>query len=245
MVVSGKTTVFGCFFRRDSYLCREGVCLFNRYNMEIKGVLTGDIIHSTTIQADWRERLLETIRGLVDELQLLSPMRMEFFRGDSFQILVEKPGECLTIAVLLRAGLKSKTPEESAQLWDARIAVGVGDVTYTSEQVVVSDGDAFRFSGWAFDELGKRTLAVRTPWQEVNDELRVSTAFADDIISGWSVSQAEAVYLSLLHQTSQKDIAAYLQKTAQNISKLLSTGKETLIRLYLERYEQIILNKGK
>lgn len=73
------------------------------------------------------------------------------------------------------------------------------------ESVTESDGEAFRNSGWEFDELGKRKLAIRTPWQNMNDELKVSTAFADDIVSEWSVAQAQAIYASLIHSKRKRD----------------------------------------
>lgn len=217
----------------------------NRYslknNMDIKGVITGDIISSTTIETKWKKFLLNTIQKVVGELKILSPSKIEMFRGDSFQIIVDKPEAALRVAVLLRAGLRGNTPKGSKQPWDARIAVGIGEISYQSEEVVVSDGEAFHFSGWEFDELGKRRLSIRTRWSNVNEELKVSTAFADDIISHWSVTQAEVVYLALLLQKPQKDIALKTNKTTQSISKLVSAGKENLIRIYLERYSNIIL----
>ena len=188
--------------------------------------------------------LLDTIQEIVHELEVLSPMRLEFFRGDSFQIVVDNPVETLKITVLLRAGLKCRTPKGSEQLWDARMAIGIGSIAYSSEKVVVSDGEAFHLSGWEFDELGKRKLSVRTPWKEVNDELKVSTAFADDIISGWSATQAQVIYLTFLNKEFyQKEIALRLNKSAQSVSKLLSAGKESLIRFFLERFAQIMIKR--
>jgi hypothetical protein len=94
------------------------------------------------------------------------------------------------------------------------------------------------------DEIGKRRLAVRTRWEDVNDELKVSTAFADDIISGWSFSQAFVIYSALLYQIPQREIAHEINKSAQNVSKLLGAAKENLIRMYLERYA-VLINKYK
>lgn len=213
------------------------------YKMDIKGVITGDVVHSTTIKVDWREQLIESIQKVANELMILSPLKIEFFRGDSFQLIIDKPNEALRIAILLRAGLKGNTPPESKNTWDARIAIGIGEVSYISDKIVVSDGEAFHFSGWELDEIGKRKLSIRTKWNDVNEELKVSTAFADDIISGWTCSQAQVVYPTLLYQTPQKDIAKKYNKTAQNISKLLGAAKENLIRIYLERYSVLITNK--
>ena len=187
--------------------------------------------------------MLDAIYTLEEELTTLSALRVELFRGDSFQIVVDNPEEALKIAVLFRAGLKSKTPKDIRKPWDARISLGVGGISYEADKVVVSDGEAFRLSGRELDEIGKRRLTVKTRWEDINAELKISTAFADDIISGWSYAQAQAVYLTLLHQNTQKDVAARLDKTAQNISKLLGAAKENLIRNYLDRYYILITEK--
>lgn len=211
----------------------------------MKGIITGDIIGSTSIPSEQRQLLPDAVMQAAADLERISPLKCELFRGDSFQVMVEQPELSLTIAVLMRAGLKRRTPHDSKSAWDARIAVGIGDVDYESEHLTVSDGEAFHYSGREFDKLGKRNLAVLTRWDEVNDELSVSTSFADDIINGWTVSQAEAVYLSLGERMAQKDIALQLGKTKQNVSKLLASAKEPLISLYLERFVQIIHSKEK
>ncbi|WP_418992428.1 hypothetical protein [Alistipes sp.] len=209
----------------------------------MKGVITGDIVRSTAVGPALRTRLLEAVRKTAQELEMLSDLKIELYRGDSFQILVDDPVQALRIAVLLRAGLRCNTPDREKSRWDARLAVGVGEIEYASGEVATSDGPAFRNSGREFDELGKKRLAVRTPWPEVNDELRVSTAFADDVISGWTPRQSPALYLSLLHPMNQREIAAVLSQSGQNVSKLLGAGREPLIRLYLERYELLVSRK--
>ena len=110
----------------------------------------------------------------------------------------------LKIALLIRAGLQGKTTEASSNKWDARLSIGHGTINYTSDQIITSDGEAYRNSGREFDALGKRRLALRTPWEAVNDEFAVSTAFADDIISGWSITQAQTIYQSLFYDINQR-----------------------------------------
>lgn len=211
----------------------------------MKGIITGDIIGSTSIPSGQRQLLPDAVTQAAADLERISPLKCELFRGDSFQIMVERPELSLTIAVLMRAGLKRRTPRDNRTAWDARMSVGIGDVDYESEHLTVSDGEAFHYSGREFDKLGKRNLAVRTRWDDVNEELAVSTSFADDIINGWTVNQAEAVCLSLGDGMAQKDIAVQLGKTKQNVSKLLASAKEPLISLYLDRFIQIIHSKEK
>lgn len=209
---------------------------------KIKGVITGDIIDSSAIQIKYRDFLLESIRKIVDELSVIEPLKIDFFRGDSFQMIIENPENALRVAVLLRTGLKSYTPKESKKPWDARLSLGVGTISYHADNIILSDGEAFQYSGRELDEMGKRRLFVKTRWKDVNEELQVSTAFADEIISSWSVSQSQASYQALLYNTSQKEIAQKFQKSAQNISKLLNAAKTDLIQNYLERYYHLISN---
>ncbi|MCK9346677.1 MAG: SatD family protein [Bacteroidales bacterium] len=208
--------------------------------MNIKGVITGDIVSSSTIKAEWRDTLLRVLQEIVDELKTVSDLKIEFFRGDSFQILVDNPEKVLDIAILFRAALMSRTPTGSKQLWDARMAIGVGAVAFLSESIIVSDGEAFRLSGRSMDLIKKRKLTIHTRWTNMNEELKVSTAFADDIVSHWTQAQAEVIFMSLLHDMPQKKIALKIGKTPQTISKLLGLAKEYLIKLYLERYHSLI-----
>lgn len=86
-------------------LCRQ----FNK-NMETKGVITGDIIGSSQIRPEFKVDLLTCLTTMKEELQCVSPFRMELYRGDSFQLLTENPATTAKIAILLRAGLVYHTP---------------------------------------------------------------------------------------------------------------------------------------
>lgn len=209
----------------------------------IKSVITGDIIDSSSIHLKYRDILLESIYKIADDLSIIEPLKIEIFRGDSFQMLVDKPENSMKIAILFRAGLKCCTPVECNKLWDARLSIGVGGISYRANSILQSDGEAFQYSGRELDAMGKCRLVVKTNCDDLNEELKVSTSFADDIISSWTKSQSQAIYQSLLYNIPQKVIAQKLQKSAQNISKLLSAAKIELIRKYLNRFSQLISNK--
>lgn len=71
-------------------------------------------------------------------------------------------------------------------------------------------------------------------------EFDVNTAFADEIISGWTLAQAKLVYQLLLREKTQKELASDLNKTQQSVSKLIINARVGLIELYLNRYEQAV-----
>ena len=210
--------------------------------MEIKAVITGDIVRSEQIALDKRDLLLTALREIVEDLQEKSPMKMEMFRGDSFQIVVEHPEASMEIATMIRAGLKSYSPADANEVWDARLSIGIGTIDYQGDNIVTSDGEAFKLSGRGLDAMERDRLVVKTCWQDVNDELDASLVFVDDLITGWSVNQAKTIFLSVAQGLSQAHTAAVITRSQQNVSKTLTSARESLLVRFLNRFETIILN---
>jgi len=210
-------------------------------------VLTGDIVNSQKNTGESNVRLLAAIQETFIEIEAALEIKilLEMWRGDSFQALVEKPEMAMNIALLFRAGLKSKTEsnKENKSLWDARIGIGIGEMTYKGETVATSNGEAFVNSGTAFDQIEKSRyfLNVLTPWPEVTMELSVSVALADVIITSWSKKQAEAIYLYQLYDNNQVSLAKKMnisQPALQN--RINVNGNFYRIDLFLKRFTSLI-----
>jgi hypothetical protein len=77
----------------------------------------------------------------------------ELFRGDSWQVLIQKPEFALYIALFYRAYLKAKMQIDSI---DARMAISVGTVDFIESSFGI--GNAYKISGKALDKKGKRKL---------------------------------------------------------------------------------------
>lgn len=199
----------------------------------IKGVLTGDLVNSTRISIEWRQAVVDALNECIADFSSLTPINIEMFRGDSFQVVVGNPELSLTVAVALRAKLRASTPEKE-EIWDARISVGIGDVSFENDHIITSDGEAFWLSGRTFDAMGKRKLTITTPWAEFNSTLELITRFADDVVSSWTIKQAKVAYHSLLSPKTQKDMAADLGLTKQNFNSHWSSARIQLIQDYLE-----------
>lgn len=211
-------------------------------------VISGDVISSTKIKE--REHLIDVFHSMPNQVAHISKCKgSTLYRGDSYQIEIERAEEALRIAIILRLLLKTNTPEgenmnTSNGLWDMRVSIGVGTVSFRSEDVETSDGKAYQLSGRNLSKIGKQNLIITTPWQEVNDELEVSTAFADDIITNWTFSQSQVMLEMLFNEEiMQKQIAEKLNKSPQSISVLLKAAKSSNIIRYIERYESLILNR--
>lgn len=211
----------------------------------MKGVITADVVGSTQIKIEDRGTLPALLRELIREIAQCRPelkLQVDIFRGDSFQVWVEKPECAPLVALLLRAGLRMSALRAGEQQLDARISVGIGDVAYRDATVSQSDGEAFVLSGRGFDQLGKQQrLIVQTPSETTNEELRVETAFVDDIVSNWSALHSKIMYQALLYETSQGELAEKNGTSQQNVRKRLEKAKVKLIRMYLDRVASLII----
>lgn len=208
---------------------------------KIGAIITGDIIDSTALTVIEREIMLKALQEISDVLQpIVSQLVVEIFRGDSFQIYVHETKQAVEAAIGIRAWLRSQKLENSNAVLDARLAVGIGSIDFESNSLATSDGEAFRRSGRLLDEMTRSRLEISTPWESVNDELNVSTAFADDIISSWTESQSTIMLQTLLTRGSHMEVAGKLNISRQMVTKSLKIAKEELISNYIRRFETLI-----
>lgn len=210
-------------------------------------VVTGDLVGSSAVSHDDRSRLIDTLNDAFQSLTDLPRLPSDFvasdfeiYRGDSFQGVLRYPELALRAIVALRATLRSRNGSSRGGLWDARLAVGIGDISYFSEKTAEGDGEAFRRSGPLLDQLkGDRRTAVLTPWQEVNDELGVECALFDTIANRWSSHQSEVILLSQQGLTQQA-IADQLGITQGAVNHRLKAGNWSAVEIFVERFESLI-----
>ncbi|MDE5791799.1 MAG: SatD family protein [Muribaculaceae bacterium] len=210
--------------------------------MKLGAIITGDIIHSTQLTMEDRVYMIEQLEHLPQILNSVDKVTFEIFRGDSFQISISKARSALRCALATRAWLRSHRMESTNQVLDARIALGVGTLDYQSDSLSTSDGEAYRLSGRTLDNMTKSRLEVRTPWHDVNEELKLLTAFADDIVSSWSQNQSKIILMSLVENKSHVELSQELKISRQMVDKSLKASKEELIEAYIHRYEHLLNN---
>lgn len=221
-------------FKGNAYICTKVQI------MKIGAIITGDIVDSTKMVAEERNSMLRMLQSLPVLLLPLAKFDLEIFRGDSFQIRVGRSVDSLKVALAIRSHIRSFKFAEHNRQWDARLAIGIGTLEYENGSLATSDGEAYRASGRGLDSIGKNRLTIETPWEEVNKELRVSTAFADDIITGWTQSQSRVMFQSLTTGLSHAEIGDILGISRQMVDKALRAGKEDLMNLYLDRFAELI-----
>jgi hypothetical protein len=197
-------------------------------NTKIKAVLTGDVVKSTRLStkelSDTRERVLAAIDEISRWADGLVIGKPEFFRGDSWQVLVGDPRYFLRISIFIRAYLRRFNKE-----WDTRIAIGLGTVDQIElDRISLSSGSAFISSGKELDAMSSSLgFAVRHTFDDAKNLgwIEPLAALCSASVNHWSERQANMMcHMLPLASPTQTDLAAELQISKQAVNKALQTG---------------------
>ena len=185
-------------------------------------IITGDIIASRKLvnQEKWLSPLKNLLATWGD-----SPKDWKLDRGDSFQVEITNIEDVLKKALEIKALIKKVAPidkHKTISTIDVRLAIGIGEKTYSGESISESNGSAFINSGEKFDVLKKEnvTLGIKTPWQEFDEEINLYLKLAGIFMDKWSVSSAEIMQIILNSpNTTQEEIGAKLGIQQSGVSR--------------------------
>lgn len=195
-------------------------------------VVTGDIVRSQALRPAPGEAERDPQRILRELAAFLSAALRRFqahfpvftgnavpvqvFRGDSWQVVLERPDYALRLTLFLMASLKTRGLL-------TRAAIGIGAVDYINAgNISQSNGEAFLLSGNGLDAISDRnspliklnTAGTRDPYRELLFEM------LGEVVRDWTPKAAEAVCCALL-EMNLVETGRLLGKTHQNISSLL------------------------
>ena len=194
-------------------------------------VVTGDIIHSSTKSPElWLGVIKNVLQKYGD-----SPGNWDIYRGDSFQLEV-KPKLALLAAIHIKASIMQMTP------LNARLAIGVGQISHRADRITESNGSAFMRSGQCFEQLYKKNLGIMTGNKMVDNTLNLMFDLASLTFDSWSARVAEIVKTSIENdELTQQELSKIMKITQSNISRgLKRAGYYEMIRLN-EYYTNLIL----
>ena len=200
----------------------------------ITSIITGDIIQSRLTDARrWLPRLKKELSA-----KGKSPRAWQVYRGDSFQLEEKDPGMALMTAIRIKATIKA------VKDLDVRMAIGIGEKKFTSQEIVESGGEAFIFSGETFETLKKtrQNLAIRTPWPDFDRDMNVFFRLASIPMDDWTPGSAELMHLLIRNPTlTQEDVAKKLGLTQPSVSERQNRSHfDEIIELEKMYHEKII-----
>jgi hypothetical protein len=209
---------------------------------KIYAVITGDVVKSRKLGKN-REQALVILKETLNSLKDFKPNSIggisDIFRGDSFQIIISDPTAALKIAIFLKARLLTETIK--GKNIDVRIAIGIGKIeSLNKENIPESDGEAFRLSGIALDNISKyRRLSIKSSSDEPNKQLKFIASSLDSITRRWSAEQAEAILLWLSEDT-QTTISKKLGISQPAVNQRLQLGGHFALNESFELFKHLI-----
>ncbi|MEN8139302.1 MAG: SatD family protein [Bacteroidota bacterium] len=196
-------------------------------------VITGDIINSRKVDdaSIWLNELKN-----VFNLYGSKPADWEIYRGDSFQIKTT-PGQALKLAFHIKATIKQFKP------LDVRMGIGIGEVSFVSDKITESNGEAFINSGESFDSLDKiTTVQIKAPWnKEFNTLFSLTLSLAMINIDNWTPASSEVVKASIENpDLKQGELAELLSKKQSDISKGLKRADFSIVNDLINHFPEIV-----
>jgi hypothetical protein len=203
--------------------------------MSVKAILTCDIVNSTKLTAAKEKKLVTAIK------EIFVQHKIEFFRGDSFQVFIKEPEEALKLSLLCRVAAMKLYKDQKMQIADVRISIGIGEVKQPIKVLTTAKGEAFLLSGRAFDAIAKtnQRLAITINSPIANEGLQVITDFLNLIFEKITGKQAEVLF-ELLNDQTQIAIATKTKKTKSTIHQLTTSAQWVHIEKLLQQYTNII-----
>jgi len=207
-------------------------------------VLSADCIESTLWTVKERELVMET---LTNELKEIPDSKYEFYRGDSFQLVLKDPSESLKVALGLKTSI-NKLLFENNDLGniqaDIRISIGIGEESIQRPLIAQSDGSAYQFSGKRLDTMKKdqRILCVSSANEDFNAEFNTSLLLFEEITKRWSIASAEAIYFSLKGY-KETSLAKLLDIGQPSVNKRKKVAAWNSIDVLIKRFGQAVLKQ--
>jgi len=193
-------------------------------------VITADIVNSTQFTADEEKKFKYRLNTI------LKPYRVEFYRGDSFQVFIKDAGPALRTVLAIRIEARKISPR-----YDVRCSIGIGKINPQIKKLSTATAPAFVLSGRAFDILNStgQRLAISTENNTINHGLSVISYFVDYLMQHLTEKQAEVIG-ELLQDNTQTIAARKLKKSPSTINKhAQAAGWDEILKL-LEEYDQLI-----
>lgn len=184
-------------------------------------VITGDIIASRKLGN--QEKWLLPLKKLLAKWGN-SPKDWKVDRGDFFQVEISNVEEALKKAFEIKALIKKVEPLDERKrmsIIDVRLAIGIGEKSYSGESISESNGIAFINSGEKFDLLKKEnsTMGIKTPWEEIDEDINLYLSLGCIFMDKWSVSSAELVQVVLNYpNATQEEIGKKLGIKQNSVS---------------------------
>ena len=197
-------------------------------------VITADIVNFTRLSSDDQKKLMNIISSQAKSYKL------EFYRGDSFQVYLKRPNESLKLVIKLRAAAKKINHGSMMPVADMRTSIGIGHVNKPVRTLKTATSEAFILSGRSFDTIADsaQRLIIQSVIPSIGPALKVIAYFVDYLMEQMTSKQAEVVF-ELLNGYTQIEVARILDKSQATISQHLQASGWSEIEKLLAEFDSL------
>ncbi|WP_312992083.1 SatD family protein [Chryseobacterium flavum] len=184
-------------------------------------VITGDIINSQHADTEvWITKLKNLLENWGS-----TPQTWEIYRGDEFQF------KC-NIDDVFWYFLAIKSIIKSQENLDVRMAIGIGEESFSSKKITESNGTAYVHSGRLLNDLKSdgHTVAIKTSNESVDRDLNILLKWASKDFDNWTMATAEIIHEMIMNQDiTQEDLAKKFTISQSSVSQRLKRANYELI----------------
>jgi len=210
----------------------------------MEAVITADIVNSTKLDNRDFQLLLIEIQEQFPECD-----KLEFYRGDSFQVLVK---DAATVYhKMLQCRLKAISHSMQEARVDIRQSISLGYVAADISNLDSHLEDIFVTSGRALDRItdpkSQQHLLITCGDAIFDISYDLIAHYTDSLVSQVTAKQAEVLYYLLLGK-NQKEAATLLKKSAATINQQVKAARFEEMAYLLEQYKvltQAFIEHGK
>ncbi len=215
----------------------------------LHAVLTGDLVGSSQLASNQSKQAMELLKTSASLYERCFPgtvcEKMDTFRHDSWQLLLNKPEQAFRVALFLRSALKMES--DATTKYDTRISIGIGAIDYIStERISDSRGPAFTLSGKGVDTMKRSSLALSIETVETeswSDMIHAVIPLLDCIATDWTPTESRAVNAALMGRTQEESAAHWVSKKKSSPSR--QAIGDSLIRAHWNTVHSVLQHAEK
>ena len=185
--------------------------------------ISADIVDSTKMTAEDTIRVSKWLTDFLEPMKKVSEGSWgRVVKGDAFECVLLEPHDLLRVALMLKCHVKTFVPEAANpefSKYGIRIAMAVGELRTSDEQLGIIDGDAIYRTGRAMEE---KRPNVRGTMMYCNDGLEAQAvkaivALCDVVINKSTGKQCEVLYNKLCGK-DEIEMAAAMGKSRPTVN---------------------------
>ena len=215
---------------------------------KIYTVLTGDLVKSSRLTSTKSKGAMERLKKKAVEFAEQHPNsvvgRMDTFRHDSWQLLLQQPALAFRTAVFLRTALKLKS--DAGTKYDTRISIGIGKVELISKRRISdSRGTAFTCSGKGLDAMDRGRCLTLVAGDEApalwHTFERGVVPLIDCVVGDWTPTESRAVYGALKGWTQEETARNWPPQEKTDKQPSRQAVGDSLVRAHWSTVDAVLL----